>query len=248
MSQPPQQPGPYGGQPPGYGYQPGPGQQPGGYPSHGGYPQSGGYPQPGGYPPAGPGPQPSQGGYSPYGQPGQYGQQPQYGYPNAYGPQGGGSGRKSVKPWIFAGGGVIVIAAVVVLILVLTGGPDTSNSREVAQAVVDAANAKDANTIAGLSCAKYKDKQTEIKQQIDPAADPEVPAEMKNVSVSFTLGNVSESGDKATANVTVKFSNVPAALKSVLKDTTGKMALQKEGGKWTFCGFDSEGVGPTSGS
>jgi hypothetical protein len=248
MSQPPQQPGPYGGQPPGYGYQPGPGQQPGGYPQQGGYPQPGGYQQPGGYPPAGPGPQPSPGGYGPYGQPGQYGQQPQYGYPNAYGPQGGGSGRKSVKPWIFAGGGVLVIAAVVVLILVLTSGPDTSTARGVAEAVVNAANDKDAGKIANLSCKRYKDKQAQIKEQIDPAADPNTPSELKGISVSFTLSDVKESGDSATATVAIKFSNVPAALKSELKDASGKMALQKEDGKWTFCGFDSAGAGPTSGS
>lgn len=236
MSQPPYPPGPYGGQPPGYGQQPGPGQQPGGYPQQGGYPQTGGYPPQGGYPQTGPQPQQPAGGYNPYGQPAQYGQPTQYGYPGAYGPQGPVT-RKSRLPWILAGGGVLVIAAVVVLILVLTGGPDTSTPRGVAEAVVDAANSKDADKIAGLSCKDYRDKVKEIKKSIDPASAPGVPAELRGVSVHFTLKDVQENGDKATGTVRVAFGNVPSQAKSQVKDFDGKMALRKEDGKWTFCGF-----------
>jgi hypothetical protein len=244
MSQPPQQPGPYGGQQPGWGQQPGPGQQPGGYPQQGGYPPPGGYPQQGGYPHTGPQPQQQPGGYGPYGQPGQYGQHPQYGQPGGYPPQDYGR-KKSPLPWILAGGGVVVIAAVVVLILVLTGGPDTSSAQGVAQAVVEAANNKDADRIAELSCQKYKDDVADIKKEIDPAADPDTPEELKGITVSFELGNVQENGDKASADVKIKFANVPERAKGFLQDTTGEMELLKEGGKWTFCGF---GSGPRGGS
>ncbi|MCA1845883.1 MAG: hypothetical protein LC792_22380 [Actinobacteria bacterium] len=246
MTQPPQQPGPYGGQQPGYGNQPGPGQQPGGYPQQGGYPQGGGYQQPGGYPQTGPQPQAQPGGYGP---PGQYGQPPQYGYPGAYGPQGGGR-RKSPLPWILGGGGLLVIGAVVVLILVLTGGPDTSTAQGVAKAVVSAANDKDANKIAELSCNEYKNDVKKIKERIDPASDPDTPQEYKNITVTYELGDVKETGNNATADVKIRFNNVPTELKDRLGESNGRMTLVKESGKWTFCGFGAGAAtnSPTGGS
>jgi hypothetical protein len=128
---------------------------------------------------------------------------------------------------------------------VLTGGPDTSTAQGVAKAVVSAANNKDADKIASLSCNEYKNDVKKIKERIDPASDPETPAELKNISVTFELGAVKETGDKATADVKVKFNNVPAALKDKLGDTDGRMTLVKESGKWTFCGFGA-GAAPSS--
>ncbi len=151
MSQPPQQPGPYGGQQPGWGQQPGPGQQPGGYPQQGGYPQSGGFPQQGGYPQSGPQPAQQPGGYDPYGQPGQYGQQPQYGQPGYYG-QPGVPRKKSPLPWILGGGGVVVIAIVVVLILVLSGGSDTSSPQGMSDEIARVVNERDVDGGKKLYC------------------------------------------------------------------------------------------------
>jgi len=220
MSQPPQQPGPYGGQQPGYGYQPGPGQQqPGGYPQQGGYPPPGGYPQQGGYPQTGPQPQQPPGGYNPYGQPGQYGQQPPYGY----GPQGGAP-TKSKLPWILGGGGVIVIAAVVVLILVLTGGSDSSSPQGVAEATVKAINDRDVNAGRELDCDKSGD-----------AGDFDINTIPKDLHAELT-GSAKESGD--TAQATIKMTVTGRSI-------TANLKMSKKDGKW--CVSTLEPVGGSGG-
>jgi hypothetical protein len=215
MSQPP---GPYGGQPPGYGQQPGPGQQPSSYPQQGSYPPPGGHPQhPGGY-----------------GQQGPYGPPPSYGQPP--GPHDGGK-RKSSLPWLLGGAGVLVIGGVVALILVLTSGADTSSPQGVAEAAVKAANAKDVDAIVDLSCQELKDKKDKIREDIDPAADPNTPDEFKNVTFTFTLDKVEQQGDdKATANVKVAFQNLPAEMKDLMP-TTVKLNLTKESDQWRYCGI-----------
>lgn len=218
MSQPPQQPGPWGGQP-GYGQQPGPGQPPGGYPQQGGYPPPG-HPQHGGYPQAGPQP-PHFGGY---GQPGQFGQ------PGPYGQPGGpdhGARKKSPLPWILTGAGVIVIAVVAVLVITLTGGGDTSSPQGVAEAAVEAANAEDVDALTELTCAGDKDK---VRDTIDPGASDPSLADLKT---NFKLGEVQQQGDdRATAKVTLSFQNVPEEMKDFLKEMEITMNLRNEDDAW----------------
>lgn len=230
MSQPPYQPGPYSGQQPGYGQQPGPGQVAGGYPGQAGTP---GYPPSGGYP--------QQGGYQQFGSTGQYGQTPQYGYPGGYGPPPGAGRPRNAKPWLFAGGGVLVIGLAVVLILVLTSGSDTSSARGVAEAFVSAANSKDADKIVELSCKKYKDQAKTIKRAIDPPA-----GELSQATIKYSLIDVKENGDKATAEIGLKIDNVPDDVKRGLP-SSAKISLLKEDGNWTFCGFGGEGASATTG-
>jgi hypothetical protein len=215
MSQPPQQPGPYGGQQPGWGQQPGPGQQPGGYQQQGGYPQSGGFPQQGGYPQTGPQSQQQPGGYGQYGQAGQFGQQPQYGQPGAYGPQGYGK-KKSPMPWILAGGGVVVIAVAVVLILVLTGGSDSSNPRSVAEQAVKAINDRDVEAARAVDC-----------NQGGSMGDFDINEVPQDLRAELT-GDVTEEGDRATAPIkmTVQGTSI-----------SGNMILQKRDGAWCVSDF-----------
>ncbi|HEU5474817.1 MAG TPA: hypothetical protein VFV67_29590 [Actinophytocola sp.] len=225
MSQPPYQPGPYGGPPPGYGQQPGPGQVPGGYPGQPGYPPQGGYPQ--------------QAGYPQYGPPGQYGQQPQYGYPTGYGP-----GRpRTAKPWLFAGAGVLVLGVAVALILVLTNGSDTSTARGVAEEFVAAANDKDTARIVEISCEEWKAREKSIRNNIDPKSD-----KLSNATITFSVVKVTEDGDRATAEIGLKVDNVPEDVQRTVPDTA-PISLLKENGNWTFCGFGSgSGRGSTEGT
>lgn len=235
MSQPPQQPGQWGGQP-GWGQQPGPGQQPGGYPQQGGYPQSGGYPQQGGYPQTGP--------QQPYGQPGQYGQPQGYGQPGygGYPPK-----KKSPMPWLLAGGGVLVVGIAVVLIIVLTGGADTSSPQGVAQAAVDAYNDKDVNAIKDVACSATKAEidKTLSSAGLNPSGDSS-----ENVEATAELGEVKQDGDnKATAQVKFTVTSVPDDMKEYVKEgqtATQSIGMEKENGDWCLASFgnvgsDSEG-------
>lgn len=228
MTQPPQQPGPYGGQPPGYGQQPGPGQQPGGYPQQGGYPPPGGHPQTGGYPQTGPQPTQQPGPYGQYGQPGQYGQQPpQYGQPAGYGPPPGGQ-KKSPLPWILAGGGVVVIAVVVVLILVLTGGSDTTSAQGAAEKAVAAINDRDVNAAKEVDCSKGGDMG-----DFDIAKIPQ------DLKMELT-GSAAEDGDKAKA---------PIKMTALGRTIEGDMLLKKQDGNWCVDDFEQRrGSGGTGGS
>ncbi|HEX6361167.1 hypothetical protein [Actinophytocola sp.] len=228
MSQPPQQPGPWGGQP-GWGQQPGPGQQPGGYPPQGSYPPQSGYPQPGGYPQTGP--QPQQYGQPAYGQPaygppGPYGQPTGYGYPPR---------KKSPMPWLLAGGGVVVIAVVVVLVIALTGGSDTSSPEGVAKAAVAAANDNDIDALTKLTCSGSR---ADVEAQM---ADPsELDPSLADVKVSYELGDVTTEGeDKATAKITITFENLPAEAEGFIRPTTVPLNLRKKDGEWCLDGFAS---------
>lgn len=215
MTQPPQQPGPYGNQPGGYGQQPGPGQQPGGYPQQPGYTPPGGYPQQGGYPPSGPQPIQQPGGY---GQPGQFGQQPQYGQPAGYGPPPGAQ-KKSPLPWILAGGGVVVIAVVVVLILVLTGSSDTSSAQDAAVKAVAAINNRDINAANEVDCSKGGNM-----------GDFNINDIPKDLKAELT-GSAKEDGDKARA---------PLKMTLAGQSVEGDMVLKKQDGKWCVDDFDQK--------
>ncbi len=56
--------------------------------------------------------------------------------------------RRARMPWILAGGGVVVVAVVVVLIIVLTGGSDSSSPEGVAERRSTAVNDKDFDRLA----------------------------------------------------------------------------------------------------
>jgi hypothetical protein len=232
MSVPPQQPGPYGQQPgwpqpdvPGGAPQPGQqpgygqpyGQQPGGY-----YPQTGPQPQPGwGQQPYGTPP----GGYGQPGQPGAYGQPGQF--PGQFGPPQGG--RKSPLPWILIGGGVLVVGIVVVLIVVLSGGPNSSDPKSVAQAYVDAVNNKDSSAMANVSCAADKallDRAKNAPKNQQGQGQGSIP------NIKLTLGDVKTNGDSATATATTNQGGTPIPLK-----------LVKEGGAWKTCNISSGSTG-----
>jgi hypothetical protein len=221
MSQPPYQPGSYGGQQPGWGQQPGPGQQPGGYPQQGGQPQSGGFPQPGGYPQGAPPPGQQPGGYDPYGQYGQYGQQPQYGQPNYYGPQ-----KKSPLPWILGGGGVVVIAIVVVLILVLSGGSDTSSPQGMSEEIARVVNERDVEGGKKLYCEqKDADKLGEPIANLDKIGP--------GYKITATAGNAKETGETGTAEVNITATKDGKSEQGVLTAD-----LKKKDGAWCVVSAD----------
>src|SRR5690606_2167216 len=118
----PQQPNPYGGQPPQDGSpagQPQPDPQFGGYQPQGPYQQD---PQQGGFPPGG--------------------------YPQ----QGSGRPQRSPLPWIRGGAGAFVVLLVVVLVVALSGGGKGSTPEETAEAFADAFNDRDADDIKALMC------------------------------------------------------------------------------------------------
>jgi hypothetical protein len=225
MTYPPQQPGPYGGQPPGYGQQPGPGQQPGGYPQQGGYPPQGGYPQPGAYPQSGPQPVQQPGGY---GAPPQYGQQPQYGQPGPYGPQYGPP-KKSPLPWILAGGGVLVIAVVVVLILVLSGGSDTSSPQGIADSIVKAINDKDADAAKKLFC-----DPGSVSKSVDISTIP------KDMKATAKVQKAEANGDTGTVQILMTLT-----ISGQTQDLPLSFDIKKNGDGWCVSG-GSRG-GPSGG-
>jgi copper chaperone CopZ len=129
---------------------------------------------------------------------------------------------------------VVVIAVVVVLIIVLTGGSDTSSPEGIAESAVSAANDKDIDAIVELTCSADKE---DVKKavEVDPGS---IDSSLKDVTVSYELGKVETQGDdRATAEVTMSFGNVPDEAKEFLKDTTAKLALKKESGDWCVSGF-----------
>ncbi|GAA4421193.1 hypothetical protein GCM10023148_21640 [Actinokineospora soli] len=207
MTYPPPPQDPYGGQP----------QQPQ-YPP----PQQAGYPQqqppqygqqPYGTPPGGqsygtppggqaygtpPGGQPYGGdpyGQQQYGQ-GQFGQQP-YGQPQ----------KKSPLPWILAAVGVVVIGVAVTLIFVLGGG---RSPQQVAETVVDGIKSKNPQSVESVAC-----DPTEIKEEFDP---DDMPTEF-----DVKLGEVTESGDTATATITITVEG---------QSFDGKLKMKKKDGDW----------------
>ncbi|HEX3779143.1 MAG TPA: hypothetical protein VHX38_05720 [Pseudonocardiaceae bacterium] len=253
MTYPPQQPGPYGPPPGGYGQQPGQNPPPGGFPQQpGGYPQTGGQPQqPGGYPPGAPGqpggyPQtggfPQQpGGYPQtggFGQPGAYGQQPggfQPGYPAGGGPQ------KSKTPIILAGVGVLVV-----LLVIFVGGfawpgfftgGSTSSPTDVANSFLAAAKGNDLSGLDDLLCTKPNAQQLQ-QQKTNQAQDK------STVTAASIIGTPSVSGSTATAQVSVT-DTLPAAEGGKSDTETITLNMQQQNGGWcisnNFFGEDSGG-------
>jgi len=245
MSVPPQQPGPYGQQPDPYGQQPGQfgqqpgyGQQPGGYPPPPpGVPQ-GGQPQPGYGPPPGAYGQPPQGqpgyGQQPYGQQGQFGQ-PQYGQPGGFPPPYGAPKKKSPLPWILAGGGAVAIGVVVVLLLTLGGGSPKSTAETVV-AQLNKGSSVDIDAIRKVTCQKDLSKMDDFKKDLEKIDPSKVDDKFKNIKPTYTLGEVTESGDTAEAKVELKYSNVPEDMKDFIKDRSDTLKMIKEDGDWKVCG------------
>ncbi|RZS43461.1 hypothetical protein EV193_102441 [Herbihabitans rhizosphaerae] len=176
MTQPPQQPGPYG-QQPGYG------------PPSGGFPQQQPQQQPGGgYPP------PPQAGQQPPGQPpGGFGPPPGQ-FPPGQFPPGGGfppPQKKSPLPWILSIVGVLVVAGAVVLIIVLTGGDDKGgeaggSAKATAEQAIEGYNKRDAEKLNSVVCPE------------SPKASNE---RLQALKITVTLGEVKEEGDKAKADL-----------------------------------------------
>ncbi|WP_459710941.1 Rv0361 family membrane protein [Actinophytocola sp. KF-1] len=134
-------------------------------------------------------------------------------------------------PWILAGGGVVVVAVVVVLIIVLTGGGGTSSPQDLAESAASAMNDKDYDAVAELTCEGDKE---DVKENVDiGSADPA----FKNVSVEFTIGEVKEEGDTATADVSMKLSNLPAEYEGMPSSVNGVLNMKKDGGDWCITGF-----------
>lgn len=214
-----------------YGQQPGqqawgqPGQQPGGQ-----------------YPPSGPQAQ------QPYGQPGYgqqpygqqpYGQQP-YGQPG-YGQQPGLGGygqppkKKSPLPWILGGvGGVLVIVVVVVVAMSLGGGG--GSAQDVADQTVTALNDKDVGALQELACEKMQADAAKFKDQFNPSAG--MGSGFENVTATFALdGEVTETGDSATAALNVTMEGMPEEFKQYLPSGGMKLDLElvQEDGDWKYC-------------
>jgi hypothetical protein len=132
-------------------------------------------------------------------------------------------------PWILAGGGAVVAAVVVVLVITLTGGPNTSDPESVAQAAVDAFNDRDVSAITDIACAATKDELENALRAAGLAGDGLA------IEATAELGEVKESGDTATAEVTVTYTEVPEAMKEIIEEgstETGSMKLAKENDVW----------------
>lgn len=131
----------------------------------------------------------------------------------------------------------------VLLIVFLGGGP--GDPKEAAQQVVAGMNAKDADALADLTCEKERDSVRENIDKLDLSKNPQVPPQMKNMSVNFTLGEVKEIDDSnATAQVKLKFENVPAELSAVPQIQNPPaltMKLVDEDG-WKVCDVDTGGL------
>lgn len=246
MTYPPQQPGPYGQQPGGFG-QPGlPGQpgQPGqvGQPGPEGqygqpYPQPGqpaggfgqGAPQQpygqqsGGFPQQAPGYPPPPYGQQPFGQPG-------YGAPG-YGAPGYGGPPPKKKTGMIIG---VVIAIVVILggagtgayFLFFRGGSGSANGGGAsdpnspdyaANQLVAKLNAKDMAGVQSLTCAQYRSQVPTLLETYDPRFAASGGPQVAQIGVKYTLNGVNTTGaNAADAAITETFSNMPAAAKKII--------------------------------
>lgn len=201
VSNPPQQPGPYG---------PSPRLPQGPQGPQGPYgPPSGGFPQPGpGYPRAGR--QPNQ--QTSYGPPGAFPQQGGFDQQGGYGQPPGGFGgylgggipprKKSAGLIIGLGiGAALAVVAVLITGLAAPGwmlGDDaraSGGAKRTAQAVVDAVNAGDEQRAMSKLC-----EQNEAAPYIRAAI---------NLHARLTLGDVSENGATATTSVVIKLTGTP---------------------------------------
>lgn len=246
MTYPPQQPGPFGQQPGGYPQQP---PQPGGYPQQPQQPYgqqpSGGF----GYPQTGPQPQ------QPYGQPqpGAYGQQPQQ--PGQFGQQPGGYNpyqqpgfpggqmppkKKSPLPWILGGVGLVVVVVIVLVVVSLMGGGTSGKPEDAAKSIVAMFNSRDYTGLENATCAKLKSSVDSTVGKFDPAKNPNVPADLKDLKLNLALNGVTSSSDtSAKASVSLHYENVPAKYQKLIKDMNGSMTLTKEDGSWKVCGLST---------
>jgi hypothetical protein len=60
--------------------------------------------------------------------------------------------------------------------------------------------------------------------------------------VSYELGDVKTEGESATAQITMKFDNVPAEMKEMLPASIpAEMQLKQDGGDWCITGFGPGG-------
>lgn len=226
MTYPPQQPGPggWGQQPPGGvpGSDPQAGpqqQQPAWYGNqHTGWPQG----QPAQSPPGLPGPQqqpqqqppppPDWGGV-------QFGQSSWNLEANAFGdielPK-----KKSKLPWILGLVGVLVLAGggATALFFLLGNGP--GDPEPVAEDVLGKVNQGDFASVKGQLCGA---NESELRQQLDQLSSGEF---------DLTLGQVTEDGDKATAQYSGTYS-----LNGASDRIDQKMELVVENGEWKVCAF-----------
>jgi hypothetical protein len=139
-------------------------------------------------------------------------------------------------PWILAGGGVVVVAIVVVLIIVLTGGSDTSSPEGVAEAAVSAFNDQDVDGITDITCSANK---SDVEDTLGNVAGPSTSG--PKIEATAKLGKVETQGDdKATAQITFTYTNVPDEMKEIVEEGSTQefpLALAKEGGDWCVSGL-----------
>ncbi|WP_018680813.1 DUF4878 domain-containing protein [Actinokineospora enzanensis] len=252
MTQPPSQPDPYGqpGNQPyqgGYPQQPGTYGQPGQYPpAPGQYPQPGAQPQPGQYPAGGQYGQPQPGAPGQYGDPNQFPQsgplpqqggypqqpqqpygQPQPGYPpqQAFDPYGNPipppRPRNNKLPLLLGGGGLVVIGIVVTLVLVLSGG--TGTPKGTADAFVSAMKGTDVDDFTKLLC----DDNTSMRPSQKDLE--KTGGKMPTMGVEFTVGDVKETGDTATADINASIGG---------QQGTAVLKMKKVGGDWCVSDLD----------
>jgi hypothetical protein len=87
-----------------------------------------------------------------------------------------------------------------------------------------------------VTCSKDLAKLDGFKkdlEKIDPAAAGD---KFKDIKQTYTLGEVTETGDKAEAKVDLKYSNVPEEMKDFIKDRSDTIKMIKENGDWKVCG------------
>lgn len=242
MTYPPQQPGPYGpedpygpprppGQPAPYGPPAGapPGQQPPGWPQDGtGYGQH--------VPPG------AAAGHGGWGQPpfgAQYPGQPYGTAPSALGQPGGYPlpppgfpRRRSRLPWIMAGGGLVAVVMVAILVLVTAGGGGSAgNPRDTAQAYADAINdRKPDRTIYCDSYLGQLEGGTDLPYLPTELPDlPDLP-ELPEITLSASVGDVTQDGDTARAAV-----DVDTEFAGQKITATHTLTIKREGSGWKIC-------------
>lgn len=223
--QPPYVPAPGPQQPPPYGQQPDYGQQPPPYGQQPGYGQ-----------PAAPYEQQPDQHTTPYGQPIYPG--PEYGQPGQYGPGGppqypggppadtSGGGRRG---WLIGA----ILAALAALgigafFLFSGGSASASTPKDAAKHLLDAGVRNDLNGAKKYLCAA--DNRAGIINQIGGNSKLQ----------SYTIDNVTQSGDRATVTVTLRTSDSTTP-------QTVPLPVVKEGGDWKVCFTDLGGLGGLGG-
>jgi hypothetical protein len=129
--------------------------------------------------------------------------------------------RRSRAPWITAGVAVLVVAVIVTLVVSLSGNNDDDNDPDgptgVANAVVDALNAKNADAMSTLMC-----------QPRIPVLLETIQAQSDKVETHATLkGFVTVGDDSATAIITIRTTYQG---KDVDQDV--KLSMNKQSSTW----------------